>query len=151
MDRLPVLTLENELVTVTPLTPIRLFAFLVAAYACDNNCDVFNNNEICVTTPTDWNHNAEECVRANETSRRVTGGDALMYFHLGMDVKAKVPLIFDVDQSVTTGGWIGPYTLLLPDGGPDSDITRMRYAMTPLSDYFHAPEDYTITGVSTLC
>ena len=114
-------------------------------YACDNDCDVFDNNEICVVTPEKWNTHREDCFVANETSRKVNGGDALLYFHLSLGVKAKVPLLFDVDEEVTTGGWVGPYTVLLPDGGPDSDETRLRYAMTALSDFFRAPDGYTLT------
>ena len=77
-------------------------------------------------TPINYDHNTFSCMPMNSTDARVQGADANMYVYFGAS--------FDVAGSVTavdTGGWVGPYSLLLPDddnvteGGPG--VTKIRY------------------------
>ena len=64
---------------------------------------------------------------------RVQGSDANMYVYFGAS--------FDVAGSVTevdTGGWIGPYSLLLPDDDnttkTNAGVTKIRYVKSPQTE-----------------
>jgi len=56
-------------------------------YQCDNNCDIFNKNEVCIATPTGYKKQDETCVPASITNRTVVAGDALVYLNMAFDLK----------------------------------------------------------------
>lgn len=77
-------------------------------------------------TPINYDHNTFSCMPMNDTDARVQGSDANMYVYFGAS--------FDVAGDVTavdTGGWVGPYSLLLPDDDDtrttNAGVTKIRY------------------------
>ena len=116
-------------------------------YQCDNNCDIFNKNEVCIATPTGYKKQDETCVPASITNRTVVAGDALVYLNMAFDLKANLKVLGEDDsQLLSTGGWIGPYTVLAPDGGNTSNTTKLLYSNAQATTQFLTPPyHYNIT------
>ena len=88
--------------------------------------------------------NAFYCQNSTDENAMVQGADANLYFYFGVN--------FDAAGDVTdldTGGWVGPYSLLLPDDDDDpmttEKTTKIRYVNSPATKYLQRPLDYTLT------
>ena len=90
------------------------------------------------------------CVPIDDGVGRVEGGDASLYFYF--DINFKVPII-GVDTQQGTGGWAGPYTVLLPDFtvDPTSDSMgctsgmKLRYVNSLTTSLLQMPLEYNLT------
>ena len=118
-------------------------------YKRECDCDVLNGNEVCQKQTDNYktSDNVFKCVNISDTDAYVQGADATGYFSMG--VKFDINEL-DIHEAVDSGGWIGPYSLLMPDDGnpqdgSDSSFTSMRYVKTPYTDMIRHPDDYDIT------
>ncbi|GMH93303.1 hypothetical protein TrVE_jg10771 [Triparma verrucosa] len=117
---------------------------------CSPPCNI-TGNEICLMS--DWDKtggkppletNAFYCQNSTDENAMVQGAEANLYFYFGVN--------FDAAGDVTdldTGGWVGPYSLLLPDDDDDpmttEKTTKIRYVNSPATKYLQRPLDYTLT------
>jgi len=124
-------------------------------YKLGCGCDSMENNEVCGTIKAYENQEfsgyyhceaIEKTYEPNEHGYRVKGGDALVYFNFGTRFKIAE---FGVDEYVTTNGWVGPFSILLPDDdsgdGRGGNRTALRYLSTPLTDLLAMPWGYNVT------
>ncbi|GMH68872.1 hypothetical protein TL16_g05030 [Triparma laevis f. inornata] len=126
---------------------------------CPGPCDTMNNNTICLqTTFPDGGHHEDQpyahkktCADMSNSSSIVTGADMNVWFH--MSVKYGIHTTFpkyDVDMEYSTGEWLGPFSVMLPDDGDIFDgsgatHTAMRFVKSKSSEALYPPDDYTFT------
>eukprot|EP00520_Triparma_pacifica_P010159 CAMPEP_0118645790 /NCGR_PEP_ID=MMETSP0785-20121206/7695_1 /TAXON_ID=91992 /ORGANISM="Bolidomonas pacifica, Strain CCMP 1866" /LENGTH=434 /DNA_ID=CAMNT_0006537709 /DNA_START=29 /DNA_END=1333 /DNA_ORIENTATION=+ len=119
---------------------------------CNATCDAIEDNEVCVGTrfDTHWTPSGPtfefECADIASNSTKVEGGEAAMYMSFGSS------FISSGDSHVAnTGGFVGPYSVLLPDTDEEADetgdksVTYLRYVKSLSSDLLKQPLNYNIT------
>ncbi|GMH67101.1 hypothetical protein TrST_g537 [Triparma strigata] len=126
---------------------------------CPGPCNTMGNNTVCLqTTFPDGGHHEDQpyahkktCADMSNETTVVTGADMNVWFHMSVQygIHTTFPK-YDVDMEYSTGEWLGPYSVMLPDDGDvlddsNSTHTAMRFVKSVSSAALYPPDDYTFT------
>ncbi len=126
---------------------------------CPGPCDTMSNNTVCLQTswPNGGHHidqpyaHKKACADMADHETVVQGADMNVWFHMSLKygIHTTFPK-YDVDKEFSTGEWLGPYSVMLPDDGDifdgsGSTHTALRFVKSSTSNTLYPPDDYTFT------
>lgn len=146
---------------ITRITHYQLEGHFIVYLVCDtqlrgNMCNLGTscpeiNNEVCLLN----NESHAECHSMQDTI--VDWSDMAVFFYLGTKIDAGSP--FNVHSEESTGGWVGPYNVILAknhsmigeitdEGDKIVDSYTMKYVVSPNTPYLKMPDECNLLQYS---